>query len=303
MFLRLLGEISKIYGVEIHAYCLMGNHYHLLIRTPIVGLGRAMRHLDSVYTQRFNRSEATDGPLFRGRYKSILLGEDSYLRCVGRYIHLNPLEAKLVNKLEAYRASSFRAYVGLDKAPGWLHTGVTLGWFEPGDSRLNYLLFVESGIDGETRAFYSDTRLRPILGSEQFREQMEERVRTTAAAADPERPDFVLLAERPRFEAIAAAVCQRFDVSLQVLRRVSKRRDGSSTARGAFIYLCREVGGYSLEAIANWIGYRSYAGASNAMGRLRGRMLREAEIRHHVEVARRDLMRGEKSRSEAHAKT
>jgi len=299
MFLRLLDEVSKIYGVEIHAYCLMANHYHLLVRTPVAGLGRAMRHLDGVYTQRFNHRAETDGALFRGRYKAVLVGEDTYLRCVSRYIHLNPSEAKLVARPEAYEASSYRAYLGLEIAPGWLHTGETLGWFEPGDARQNYRRFVESGIDGDTRAFYADTRVRPVLGSEQFRERVEQRVRTTDASTDQERPDYALVAARPGLEAIAAAVCGAFDVSPGTLCRSSKRREGYGTARGAFVYLSREVGGHSLEAIADWIGYRSYAGASKAMGRLREKMFREAEVRERVEVARLGLTRGPRSKSNA----
>ena len=75
-FLDLLGEIHARYGVEIHAWCFMGNHYHLLARTPLPNLARAMRHLDGVYTQRHNRMSKTDGALFRGRYKAIVVDED-----------------------------------------------------------------------------------------------------------------------------------------------------------------------------------------------------------------------------------
>jgi len=126
MFLGLLGEISSIYGVEVHAYCLMGNHYHLLLRTPTAGLGQAMRHLDGVYTQRFNRIVRTDGPLFRGRYKSVLVQEDAHLVCVSRYIHLNPVEIGLVSRPEDYGASSYRVFLGEADSPWWLHTTETL---------------------------------------------------------------------------------------------------------------------------------------------------------------------------------
>ncbi len=110
MFLDLLDEISQMFSVEIHGYCLMDDHYHLLIHTPLGSLGRAMRHLNGVYTQRFNRLESLDGPLFRGRYKAILVEADNYLLQVSRYIHLNPLVAKITRKLEKYRWSSYPAY-------------------------------------------------------------------------------------------------------------------------------------------------------------------------------------------------
>jgi putative transposase len=95
LFLNLLKEASLYYNIEIHAYCLMDNHYHLLIHTPRGNLSQAMRHINGLYTQVFNRSEKIDGSLFRGRYKAILVEEDSYLLQVSRYIHLNPVTAGL----------------------------------------------------------------------------------------------------------------------------------------------------------------------------------------------------------------
>ena len=89
----------------------MGNHYHLLLRTPEANLQRIMRHLNGLYTQFFNRSERKDGPLFRGRYKAILVDAQSYWLQLSRYIHRNPLEAKLCKSLRQYQWSSYRAYI------------------------------------------------------------------------------------------------------------------------------------------------------------------------------------------------
>jgi putative transposase len=97
LFLDLLSETSVRYQIQIHTYCLMSNHYHLLIHTPYANLGKAMRHLDGLYTVRHNRSFGKDGPLFRGRYKAILIEADNYLLHLSRYIHLNPVEAKIVD--------------------------------------------------------------------------------------------------------------------------------------------------------------------------------------------------------------
>jgi REP element-mobilizing transposase RayT len=294
-FLALLGEISTVYGIEVHAYCLMGNHYHLLLRTPRAGLARAMRHLDGVYTQRFNRSVGTDGPLFRGRYRSVLIGEESHLCCVSRYIHLNPVEAELVARPEAYRDSSYRAYLGLCSGPPWLHFTETLGRFQPGDARENYRRFVMAGIDDDTRVFYAEARRRPVLGSDGFRERIAQRVLAAASHSDPERPDgrLLMLIERPTLDEIAAAVCRAFDVSRADLRFTSRRNFGFSAARGAFVLLGREVGGRPLAEVASWIGYRSYAAASKAMIRLRDEIGRVPGTRDRVESARSGLrMRG-----------
>jgi len=95
-FLTVLAEAHQRFGIQIMCYCLMSNHYHLLVKTPQANLGRAMRHINGVYTQRHNRLKQTDGPLFRGRYKAICVGEDSYQLQLSRYIHQNPLEAGII---------------------------------------------------------------------------------------------------------------------------------------------------------------------------------------------------------------
>ncbi len=290
MFLQLLEETSEIYDIDIHAFCLMGNHYHLLLRTPRAGLARAMRHLDGVYTQRFNRSTGTDGPLFRGRYRSILVSEDSHLCCVSRYIHLNPSEANVAARPEDYRYSSYRAYLGLDATPSWLSIDETLGYFEPGDSRNNYRNFVESGVDSETRAFYADPWPRPVLGDETFRNAVDARLRGTSAASDPERPGTARVTERASLEAIEKAVCGSFKLSPYDLRTGSRRILNVAFARGAMVLLGREVAGQSLGTVASWAGYRSYAGASKAMARLRAEMVQDSAVRELVDAARRALM-------------
>ena len=113
-FLDCMAQARERFAAEIHAYCLMGNHYHLLIKTPLANLSRVMRHINGVYTQRYNRLKHTDGPLFRGRYKAIVVDADAYLLQVTRYIHRNPIETKspLVKSLEHYPWSSYLAYLG-----------------------------------------------------------------------------------------------------------------------------------------------------------------------------------------------
>jgi REP element-mobilizing transposase RayT len=88
LFLDLLSDTYQRFNLETHAYCLMPNHYHLLVRTPLANLSRCMRHIDGLYTQKFNRIGKRDGALFRGRYKAILIDADSYLLQLSRYIHL-----------------------------------------------------------------------------------------------------------------------------------------------------------------------------------------------------------------------
>src|SRR3989338_3365696 len=119
-FLEILGETSETFKIEIHAYSLMDNHYHLLIHTPQAGLSRAMRHINGVYTQKFNWHHRTDGPLFRGRYRALLVDDDEYLLQLVRYIHLNPVKAGLCENPLDHKWTSHRSYHREKSRPSWL---------------------------------------------------------------------------------------------------------------------------------------------------------------------------------------
>src|SRR6185503_9473961 len=149
-----------------HAYCLMGNHYHLLLRTPEANLGRGMRHFSGLFTQQYNRHLNRDGALFRGRYKAILVDADSYLLAVSRYIHRNPLEAGIVRKLDSYMGSSYPAYVGRTDAPAWLKTDSVLDVL--GSRKSQYRQFVEQPGPDEVTEFFKQGNQGPILGSTEF---------------------------------------------------------------------------------------------------------------------------------------
>lgn len=108
LFLEFLSAIHNRYGMEIHAYCLMSNHYHLLIHTLKRNISQAMRHLNSLYTKGFNRREKRDGPLFRGRYKAILIEAEHCGLELSRYLHMNRVAAKICLHPEDYRWSSYK---------------------------------------------------------------------------------------------------------------------------------------------------------------------------------------------------
>ena len=120
-FLRLLAEVVDRYDVRCHSYCLMGNHYHLLLQPMRGELPRALRHLNGIYAQGFNRRHRRSGHLFEGRYKSPLVDRQSYLVELARYIVLNPVRAGLVAAPEDWPWSSYRGTAGLAVAPSFLH--------------------------------------------------------------------------------------------------------------------------------------------------------------------------------------
>jgi REP element-mobilizing transposase RayT len=121
-FLGLLEYIYEKYGVIVYAFCLMPNHYHLYLQTPQGNLSKAMRQLDGNHTQKFNKRYKRVGPLFQGRYKAVLVDSDSYSLQLAKYIHLNPVKAKLIQKPEDYQHSSYSSYIGKTKAPIFLNT-------------------------------------------------------------------------------------------------------------------------------------------------------------------------------------
>lgn len=122
LFLKLLAELPERFGVRVHGYALMSNHYHLLVETPRANLSRAMQHLGAQFTGLRNRHYPDwDGPLFRGRFKNRLVEEEAYWLHLLAYVHLNPVVAGLASSLDTSRWTSHRAYVGLEPRPPWLH--------------------------------------------------------------------------------------------------------------------------------------------------------------------------------------
>ena len=129
LFYDVLKEVYERYNWLIHAYCLMDNHYHLLIETPDANLSSGMRQLNGVYTQRFNSKHKRVGHVFQGRYKAILVDKDSYLLELSRYIVLNPVRAKIVRTAKDWPWSSYRATVGQIAQPKWLYVDWLLSVF------------------------------------------------------------------------------------------------------------------------------------------------------------------------------
>jgi REP element-mobilizing transposase RayT len=119
-FLGYLQTSTERYNAVIHAYCMMDNHYHLLIETPSANLPQIMRHINGAYTTYFNIKRKRSGHLFQGRYKAILVEKDEYAKALSRYIDLNPVRANMVEKPEDHEWSRYNFYIGRKKTPPWL---------------------------------------------------------------------------------------------------------------------------------------------------------------------------------------
>ncbi|AOU96636.1 addiction module toxin RelE [Acidihalobacter yilgarnensis] len=167
-FLRVLAEVVGQFNWICHAYCLMTNHYHLVIETPDGNLSKGMRQLNGVYTQATNRRHHKSGHLFQGRFKGILVDKDHYLLELARYVVLNPVRAGMVKHPNDYPWSSYPAMMGEATPPGWLATQGLLALFASRRSvaRRRYAQFVAEGIGQES--LWTALRQQIYLGDETF---------------------------------------------------------------------------------------------------------------------------------------
>jgi putative transposase len=140
-YLELLAEMVERFGVRMHAYVLMGNHYHLLFDTPRGNLSKSMKMLNTSYANWFKAKHRVVGSILQGRYHAVLVDRDAYLGQVSAYLHLNPERAGMVERAEAYPWSSYRYYRRPKGKPAWLTTDVVLGLF--GGSPARYRWYVE----------------------------------------------------------------------------------------------------------------------------------------------------------------
>jgi REP element-mobilizing transposase RayT len=171
-FLNTLQHVNKRCNWICHAYCLMDNHYHLLIETPEGNLSVGMRQLNGVYTQLFNKLHGRAGHLFQGRYKSIVIQKDSHLLEVCRYVVLNPVRAKMVEKPEVWKWSSYRATAGRESSHPCLTVDWMLGQFsgKRGKAEQEYRQFVQWGINKET--IWTEVRGQALLGEDEFADSL-----------------------------------------------------------------------------------------------------------------------------------
>ena len=205
-FLDVLAEVVSRFGWICHAYCLMSNHYHLLIETPLPNLSKGMQLLNGMYTQRFNRSTKRTGHVFQGRFKAILVEKESHLLELARYVVLNPVRAKMVRSAKDWPWSSYRATARLSEAPGFLAADWILSQFgaNRGGAVRSYRRFVSQGHGLDV---WEGLRAGSLLGSEEFIEQMKPRL--AEAPLDPNVLRRERSAARPTLESLFSGVVSK----------------------------------------------------------------------------------------------
>lgn len=172
-WLAVFAQVCSRFNWRCHAWCLMDNHYHIVIETIEGNLSQGMRQLNGVYTQQFNRKHGLFGHLFQGRYKAILVEKNSYLFELSRYVVLNPIRAGMVKGMDDWRWSSYPAMKGDTTVPDWLETDWLLGQFGKSRkvARRDYKNFVREGVG--LPSIWDDLRSQIYLGDDQFVEKMK----------------------------------------------------------------------------------------------------------------------------------
>lgn len=248
-FLETLGKVVQRLHWLCHAYCLMDNHYHLVLETPDGNLAKGMRQLNGIYTQAYNRRHRSVGHVLQGRYKAVLIQRESHLLEVCRYVVLNPVRAKAVQSATQWRWSSYRATAGMDKSPPWLTVDWVLSQFADrrDPAARHYRRFVQEGVGQPS--IWKDAHDQALLGEPDFVERLRGYLR--GAEEVKEIPRSQRYMGRPTLQ-------QLFDGKL------------SRARRDALIVRAVERHGYSQREVADTVGLH-YSTVSRVANRQKAR--------------------------------
>ncbi len=288
-FLDLLIEISEIWNANIAAYCLMPNHYHVLLQTPEGNISRCMRHLNGLYTQRFNRMHGFDGQLFRGRYKSILVCDDSHLLQLVRYIHKNPVKAGMVKEMGEYEWSSYKGYLSYSRKWKWLHKDYIFSMITPKKKgRLKpFIKFMQEDDSQEVTNLFSKKNLPSIFGPESFITKIKEKY--YFSKTDYEIPESKSLAPSP--DDILSVICGYYNVSFNEL--LVTRRGVFNKPRNVAIYLLRNLRGDNLNDIKKIFKINAYSTVSSIIQSVSKLTKFDRKLRQQIEEIKNKISKGQ----------
>lgn len=267
-FFNILKDYHDRFGILIHSYVLMDNHYHLILETPKGDLLKVMHGINSRYTAYFNRRYKRSGHLFQGRYKAII-DKDAYLIPLSRYVHLNPVRAKIVERPEEYKWSSYRGYIGKWKEDIWIEYSWILSKFAQNKKRAwqKYKEYIEEGLKVKIESPFKNLLGQVVLGGDEFRERIMGRLEGKQMSQE--------IIERKRFkkkaspEGIVEAVAKTFGVEGNDIKDRGRREN---IPRSAAIYIMQRYSGISNEEIGRIFGGIHYSAVSKASARLREKM-------------------------------
>ncbi len=260
-----LRRTVETYGWRLHAFVLMNNHDHLFVETPEANLSAGMQHYNGSYTGYFNRRHRRAGHLFQGRFKGHLIEDEGYFLEVSRYIHLNPVRARLVERPDAWPWGSCPGYVRATRRLDWITYGRVLGEFgrAASQSRRGYARFLRAALDDPPASPFEGAFGGLLLGSSAFVDRVQHML--DERPDDPDVTELKRLRRRPPLDEIAAAVAEHFQADPGDW--VPGRRCNDA-ARAVAAYLARRRFGYAATEVAAAFGYRDHSSTGRAVRRI-----------------------------------
>lgn len=284
-FLKILCRTKERYGFLLHAYALMDNHYHLLIETPKANISQIMQNINTSYTVYINRQYQRSGHLLQGRFKGIIVDKDSYLIALSRYLHLNPVRAKLVKAPMNYPWTSYRAYIDQRENNSIVDTGDTLSYFSKDKSRAikAYREFVEGNQRKDENPLMR-VEAGLLLGDGEFREKVLRRIEGIIKV-DEEISQVKKLQKNVSINDVIDT-CQAFyGKNRKALVEGSKGNEGRQVA----IYLSRVMSGERGKEVGRHFGIKEPA-VSEAVRRMEEKLEEESQLREKIESLKKRII-------------
>lgn len=279
LFLDTLGDMAQRFEIEMFVYMLMGNHYHLLLRTRRANLSRAMQWLGVTYTNRFNARHSRSGHLFQGRFKNMLVQNDAYLLQLSYYIHRNPLRAKMVERLADYRWSSYRAYAYGQQPPEWLNTELILSQLvNAADRHKAYRENTQKYAREEAR-IWEDLRHGFILGAERFAGEIKKRFLPETANRDI--PQQKLLINAVDVNQIIAKAAGFLGCNVGEFKKATRVSPGRLLDRDLLLYAVWQLGVRTNSQIGELFGLTG-AAVSKRMAIMKSKAADDQSIREKI---------------------
>ncbi len=281
LFQEKMNKTFQKYSLICYAYCLLDNHYHLFLKTPKANLSQGMHYLNASYANYFSAKYRLSGPLFQGRYKSILVDQDQYALVLSAYIHLNPYRAQIKDWID-YPASSLLDYLGKRKSLiENINTQFILQQLHPQlhQSRPLYLQYLQNNL--KLKYPKEEIRYSIALGSETFLKKIEQHISSYGKDREIQATNSILH-ETP--ENMIALVSNTFQISLEDI--LAKRR--GNNYRILALYLIKNYTSLSLKEIGK-IFSMDYTAVSQAARRFEDRMSKDKSLKKKVEHVLKNL--------------
>ena len=275
LFLETISEMSERFEVDIFAYVLMSNHYHLLVRTHRTNLKKAMQWFGTTYTRRFNNRNFKKGHLFQGRYKSILIQNDAYLMQLSCYIHRNPLRAGLVNRLADYRWSSYRYYAYKANHISWLNTDLILSQFNGKDSYKAYREKVQKYSEEDAKIF-ENLRHGMVFGTKNYLKKITEK--HLKKESDEELPQLHRMLKDKDPAKLLKRAAKAIDFDLTKLGQSDRIFKKDVRDRDVLLYFLRETGLYTNKQIGELFGL-TYSAVSRRASIVKSQISKPSEMK------------------------